>query len=258
MVLRRIGNKNKIALKIQQYFPDHVCYCEPFFGAGGMFFNKPLSKYNYLNDLDGDVHNLFMQVMNNKNGLYNYIECVPYHKLTWNWLKYLKPENDLMKAVKFVILSNYGYFGNCKTIKLSFDNSKKILLENINKTFDFLCKSNVMFNCCDFRDFIKQISLRSTRDENDINKTFWYADPPYLETYNNYFDSFTKNDSIDLFDCLKNTGCKYAISEFNNPFIIDQANQRNLNIITIGERQSLKNRNIEILITNYDLQLKLF
>lgn len=66
MILRRLGNKKKIAHKIIQYFPPHKIYIEPFFGAGGMFFNKPKVKYNFLNDLDSDVFNLF-QVVTDKN-----------------------------------------------------------------------------------------------------------------------------------------------------------------------------------------------
>ena len=37
--------------------------------------------------------------------------------------------------------------------------------------------------------------------------------------------------------------CKYAISEFDNEFILNQAKQRNLNIIIIGERHNIKNKN---------------
>ena len=66
MILRRLGNKKKIAKEIQKYFPPHKIYIEPFFGAGGMFFNKPKAKYNIVNDLDSDVFNLFQVVMNEK------------------------------------------------------------------------------------------------------------------------------------------------------------------------------------------------
>ena len=42
------------------------------------------------------------------------------------------------------------------------------------------------------------------------------------------------------------------MSEFDNEFILDQAKARGLNIIYIGERQNLKNRRTEVLITNYE------
>lgn len=40
-------------------FTQHRTYLEPFFGSGGVFFNKPRSDIETINDLDGDVVNLF-------------------------------------------------------------------------------------------------------------------------------------------------------------------------------------------------------
>ncbi len=85
-----------------------------------------------------------------------------------------------------------------------------------------------------------------------------YCKPPYLGTTDNYSNSFTENDSIRLFDCLQNAGCKFAISEFDNEFILNQAKERCLNIVYIGERKNIGNRRTEILITNYEKQKSLF
>ncbi len=52
MILRRLGSKANIVKNIQTYFPEHSVYVEPFFGAGGMYFNKPKVGNNILNDLD--------------------------------------------------------------------------------------------------------------------------------------------------------------------------------------------------------------
>ena len=71
-----------------------------------------------------------------------------------------------------------------------------------------------------------------------------------------YSNSFTEEQSKELFDTLESTGCKWAMSEFDHPFILQQAKERNLNIITIGERQNLKNRRTEILVTNYSSNQK--
>ena len=68
MILRRLGNKSKIAEDIITYFPDHKIYVEPFFGAGGMFFNKRKAKYNIVNDLDCEVVNLFQVIQKDKIG----------------------------------------------------------------------------------------------------------------------------------------------------------------------------------------------
>ena len=63
MILRRIGNKNNIAKEIEKHFPIHKIYVEPFFGAGGMFFNKQRVGNNLLNDIDSEVFNLCCVVL---------------------------------------------------------------------------------------------------------------------------------------------------------------------------------------------------
>jgi DNA adenine methylase len=47
------------------------------------------------------------------------------------------------------------------------------------------------------------------------------------------------------------------MSEFDNEFILQQAKERNLQVHIIGERKNIKNRRVEVLITNYKLQNKL-
>ena len=64
--------------------------------------------------------------------------------------------------------------------------------------------------------------------------------------------------SVDLFDTLQNSKCMFAMSEFDNEFILNQAKERSLNVIYIGERTNLKNKRTEILVTNYQKAPTLF
>lgn len=248
MILRRLGNKQKIAEEIQKYFPKHNCYVEPFFGAGGMFFNKPKANYNILNDLDSDVFNLFNVVMNSKNDLINAFKIMPIHKDLLDYWKENKETDEIKKALRFLLLSNFTLLGTGTQLSYLTSDAENTILKNIELTQKKLygCR----FNNDDFRKFFNAISFRGR--EKDALNTFVYCDPPYLETNDNYSNSFTENDSNDLFDCLESKGCKFAMSEFDHPFILEQAKKRGLNVIVIGERQNLKNRRTEILVTNYE------
>mgnify|MGYP003668643780 FL=1 len=106
MILRRLGNKKKLAEHIQTYFPDHSIYVEPFFGAGGMFFNKPKVKYNIVNDLDSDVFNLFQIVSNNYTELETKFKTMPIHSDLFEYWKENEETDDVMKALRFLFLSN--------------------------------------------------------------------------------------------------------------------------------------------------------
>jgi len=241
MILRRLGNKKKIAQEIQKYFPPHKIYIEPFFGAGGMFFNKPKSKYNIVNDLDSDVFNLFQVVMNQKEELEKAFYIMPIHSDLLDYWKKNEEVEPIKKALRFLFLSNFTFMGTGEQMRTRGDNVKKDFYNYIDRTFDAI--ENVNFSNKDCVKFLNSIEYRGGE--------FIYNDAPYLETANNYSDGFSRDQSLELFDTLEETKCKWAMSEFNHPFILEQAEQRGLNVIVIGERQNIKNRRIEILVTNY-------
>lgn len=255
MILRRLENKKKISSEIIQHFPDHKIYIEPFFGAGGMFFNKPKVKYNIVNDLDSDVFNLFQVVMQKKEELKKAFFMMPIHNDLLNYWKDNLETDPIKKALRFLFLSNLTVLGKMDTLKYTpRDDSKKMFYKYIDATFNYL--SDVKFNNKDFREFFANINFIDTdygKPSGEKLHTFIYNDSPYLDTVNTYSDNgkWSKDDLRDLIDCNKTTGCKFAISEFDHDFVIALAETMNLNIIRIGERQNLKNRRNEILITNY-------
>jgi len=254
MILTRLGNKTKIAKDIIKHFPRHTTYVDVTFGAGGMFFNKPKAKYNIVNDLDSDVFNLFQVIINQKESLREAFEIMPIHSDLLEYWKKNKEKDPIKKSLRFLLLSNFTYLGKGTNIRYGQSNDKRMFLSRLDKTFNAL--QNVQFNNCDFERFLKSINFRC---EKDKEKTFIYGDPPYIDTGSNYENkSWSKNDFCRLLDACIATGCKFAISEFNNEFVIKEAEKRELNIIYIGERVNIKNRRTEILITNYKTETTLF
>ncbi len=58
-VLRYPGGKYRIAKWIISYFPQHKFYVEPYCGAASVLMRKPRTEGEIINDLDGDVVNVF-------------------------------------------------------------------------------------------------------------------------------------------------------------------------------------------------------
>lgn len=257
MILRRNGNKTQLAEKILPYFPEHKIYIEPFFGAGGMFFNKPKVKYNFLNDLDNDVFNLFMVVKNNRQELYKRIDEMPIHQSLMRYWKKQQETDPIWKAVRFLFISNFTYLSKGYNIKFTADNSKQILLDRIEPTFKYM--ADAKFMCVDFREVLKMISFQDKAMLCTRGDSFIYSDAPYFDTDGWYTHTHKKEeDTVDHFDMLCNSDIRFGMSEFDNEFIMDMATDRSLNIIHIGERRNLKNRRNEILITNFNQNKNLF
>jgi DNA adenine methylase len=245
MILRRQGSKQRIAAEILKYFPAHRSYVELFFGAGGMFFKKPLAQYNICNDYDDDVYNLWMIVKNDRAKLVKELSKLP---ISDSILKYYQhhTENDPIKrAVRFLMLSNFTMLSSGHTLTYGNNNEKKIIADRIDATFEMI--KDVRFMCTDFRKVVSKISL-SDEDKKDY---FIYADPPYLNTTQNYQSGFKLQDTIDLFETLKQSKIRFAISEFDDPSVLALAKYHKLKVIRLMKRINLKNVRQEILITNY-------
>jgi len=253
MLLRRIGNKSRIAATIQQFFPPHKQYIELFFGAGGMFFNKKKAVFNIVNDNDSEVFNLFKVVTTDPDALVEALLITPIHSDLWNYYKTNEETTPVKKAVRFLMLSNYGYLGKQETLKFDNKNAPTLMLNEIKEVQKYM--HGVNFMNYDFRDVFNRIHFRDTYERD---YSFVYADPPYLKTDDNYETSFKEKDSFDLFEVLENSGLRWAMSEFNNSFVMSEAKRRGLYVNEIGVRQNLKNRRTEVLITNYQNKLTLF
>lgn len=58
-VLKYPGSKWRIADNLVELILPHHTYLEPYFGSGAVFFKKEPSAIETINDLDGNVVNLF-------------------------------------------------------------------------------------------------------------------------------------------------------------------------------------------------------
>ena len=103
------GSKWRIAKWIIDFFPDHHSYLEPFFGSGAILFNKPRSNIETVNDLDGNVVNLFEWIRKDPERLAHEIYYTPYARQIYEEAFTAIPEDSFERAVNFYIKLNMGH-----------------------------------------------------------------------------------------------------------------------------------------------------
>lgn len=103
------GSKWSIAKWIIDFFLDHHSYLEPFFGSGAVLFNKPRSNIETINDLDGNVVNLFEWIRKDPERLAHEIYYTPYARKVYDDAFDRDPEDSFEKAVNFYIRLNMGH-----------------------------------------------------------------------------------------------------------------------------------------------------
>ncbi|MFF2529505.1 DNA adenine methylase [Brevibacillus sp. NPDC058079] len=73
-------SKWSLADWIIEHMPEHRAYLEPFFGSGVVLFNKRSATLETLNDIDGDVVNLFQMIRERTDDLARMLYWTPYSR----------------------------------------------------------------------------------------------------------------------------------------------------------------------------------
>jgi site-specific DNA-adenine methylase len=212
--IRRLGKKNKLLQKLLPLFPKNIkTFIEPFSGAGAVGLNVQ-AKNKFLNDLDDNIFDAWQvfTTFKKKQMLINYLKKVPYSNSSFRYFKKMKPKNSVQKVAKFLILSSYGFLGKPNTLTYKIENSRAQLIKNINLIYANLVGDDIKWNNAPFDEFLDSLSIK---DKTELESTYIYADPPYLDTDNNYNTPKWKESDLEALieKCLA-FGCKFGISEF--------------------------------------------
>lgn len=225
-VMKYPGSKWSIAKWIINFFPEHHSYLEPFFGSGAILFNKPRSHIETVNDLDGNVVNLFEWIRRDPERLAHEIYFTPYARKVYEDAFTTVPEDSLQKAVNFYIRLNMGHGFRTNGEKVGWKNDVQgrerayasrdwcSLPEKIIQAAERL--RGVQIECKTAVELISRFNYPSV---------LVYADPPYVMGTRHgkqYRCEMDDQDHSDLLDALQTHKGPVILSGYENPLYNDR------------------------------------
>jgi len=101
------GGKKRIASWIIGNMPEHHSYLDPYFGGGAVLFEKPPSRIETVNDLDGDVVNFFRVIQNPEScqELQHWLTYTPYSRQVYEETFQEEPQSPVERAGYFAVRS---------------------------------------------------------------------------------------------------------------------------------------------------------
>lgn len=210
-----IGGKRKLAKHILPQFPEHTCYVEPFAGAAALFFMKEPSKVEVLNDLNGDMINLYRVVKFHLEELYKQFKWTLISRQNWEWLQSTPVETltDIQRAARFLYLQKLAFgakvsgqsFGTATTTRPRFN-----LLTLENDLVDAHARlAQTQIEYLDWAEAFRKY---------DREHTLFYCDPPYWKT-EGYGIAFPFEQYQKLAALAKSCKAKVIISLNDHPDI---------------------------------------
>lgn len=200
------GSKWGLARWIISHFPEHHSYLEPFFGSGAVFFNKPRSNIETINDIDGNVVNLFKQIKDDPEKLAREIYLTPYARETYEKAYNAEPRNDFEKAVFFYIRSCMGHGFRTTGEKVGW----KVDIQGREKAYAAKDWCNIPDKIMEATERLRgvQIENRSAVDvikRYNFENVLIYCDPPYVlhtRCRKQYKYEMTNDDHEELLDTI--------------------------------------------------------
>jgi len=224
-ILKYPGAKWRIAEWITEFMPPHEAYVEPFFGSGGVFFNKRPARIETINDIDGAVVHFFRTCRERPVELAEAISLTPWAReefLCCDFLDDAPASDDIERARQFAVRCwmTFGARTRCKTgwrhttasaADGGPDNAKlwRRLPEIIRQVPDRLLDAQI-----ENRDAVDVI-----RQHNGKNVLI-YADPPYVKesrTLNGdqYRYEMSDQDHVSMLEALKDHKGMVLISGYD-------------------------------------------
>lgn len=191
-----------------QFFPKHHSYLEPFFGGGGVFFNKPISNIETINDLDGEVVNLFECIRDDPEQLARMVFFVPYSREVYD-RAYSKdiPADRFERAARLMIRCNMGHGFRANGVKVGWKRD----VAGRERAYAAKAWCDLPSIITDAAERLRgvQIECRPAAqliEEFNSPNVLIYCDPPYLLSTRRgkqYRCEMTDDDHLQLLDVLK-------------------------------------------------------
>lgn len=254
------GGKQKLLSTILPLIPEHNLYCEPFVGGAAVFFGKPVSTLEVINDTNQELINFYQVLQNDFISLEKEIKITLHSRRLHKDARtvYDNPHlfTPLKRAWAVWVLSTQsfaskidGSFGYDKTgknkVARTITNKKERFTEEM-----AIRLQNVTLECADALYVIK------SRDTKEI---FFYCDPPYYNSDCGHYDGYSIEDYEMLLKKLSQIEGKFLLSSYPSDILEAYRAANGWQTILIDQKVSINaksgylKKKTEVLTANYPI-----
>lgn len=210
-----IGGKRRLAKTILPLFSAHDCYCEPFCGAGAIFFLKPPSPTEIINDINSELVNLYRVVQHHLEEFIRQFKWSLISREIYKWLQDTPLEilTDIQRAARFYYLQKLAFGGKVsgQTFGTAATSPPRLNLLRIEED---LSTAHLRLA----RTFIEHLDWQRCINKYDRPTTLFYLDPPYWQT-EGYGVPFPLDQYQAMADLLRTIKGKAILSINDHPDI---------------------------------------
>lgn len=204
------GAKWGVAPWVISHFPEHRSYLEPFFGSGAVLFTKSRSAIETVNDIDGDVVNLFDWIRKDPARLAHAIRFTPYARDEYDraWAAQYTETDNFRRAVNFYIRMMMGHGFRTTGEKVGWKND----VQGREAAYAAKCWAKTPEVIIQAAERLRGVQIENRPAVELIRRFNYqnvliYADPPYMlgtrQNRKQYRHEMTDDDHMELLEAIK-------------------------------------------------------
>lgn len=248
------GGKQTLLKYLLPLIPPHKLYCEPFFGGGALFFAKPKSEVEVINDKNGEVINFFKVVKTDFPKLQKEITATLHSRDLYKtaMVIYEHPQlfSEWKRAWAFWTLTNQGFSGMIGSWGFGKTASKEkaVAAKRAAFTKEFADRLNTVQ--VENNDALKVILRCDSKD------TFFYCDPPYIGSDMGHYKGYTEEEYEALLKSLSKIKGKFLLSSYPSEILTKYAKKYKWRIQRITKYVAVtkhtEKKKTEVIVYNYE------
>lgn len=175
-----IGGKRRLADRIFPLFPRHSCYVEPFAGGAALYFLRPVpAEVEVLNDVNGDLVNLYRVVQHHLEEFVRQFKWALSSRQVFKWPQETRPETltDIQRAARFYYLQQSAFGGRVDGQSYGTATTQPPGL-NLLRIEESLSAAHLRLS----NTYIEHLTWQDCFRRYDRPHTLFYCDPPYWQT----------------------------------------------------------------------------
>lgn len=248
-----MGGKRRLADRLIPLFPKHECYVEVFCGGAALFFLRPMpAQVEVINDINGELVNLYRVVQNHLEELVRQFKWSLSSRQVFKWCQMQNPQTltDIQRAARFFYLQHHAFAG--KVSGQNFGTATTAPAINLLRIEENLSSAHLRLAN---GTTIENLPWADCMKRYDRDHTFFYLDPPYWQT-EGYGVPFEWSEYEALATAMRACKGKVMLSINDHPDI--RACFAGLTIHETGIKYSVANchgapkESGELVITNYE------
>lgn len=241
---------------IISHLPEHDCYVEPFVGSAAVLLNKPESRIEVINDVNGDIVQFFQTLRDRPDELKEWVRQTPYSRELYDtyadeYYGGKRRDDDVERAGRFFYL-------RCTQFSGRIDSKAGMSFSAVPEFNPARRKANKVDSLEEFAERFRNVQIEhgdyaDVVDRYDRDRTLFYFDPPYVAEGDDLY-THGQFDHARFVDLIQSIEGRVAVSYMDLPpglsdwFVAERDTPQSMNRGEEDRREVATER----LVMNYD------